>query len=212
MMGDGNGMLDVQIHKQLAHFELNVEFSVGNEIAVLFGPSGSGKTSILNCIAGLTPMKDGYIRLNDRILVEGGRCKIPVQERKIGYIFQDYALFPHMTVWKNIAYGMDSEQFAHELMEELGIAHLKDQYPHQISGGEKQRVAFARAIATKPDLLLLDEPFSALDEQSSMQSQQELVRIHKLWKIPIVLVTHKHDDAKRLADRIFYMEKGKFEE
>lgn len=207
-MGEKTAMLDLHIHKQLPHFDLDLAFSVGNEIAVLFGPSGSGKTTILNCIAGLTTMDKGHVRLKDRFFVEQGRALIPVHERKIGYIFQDYALFPHMTVWKNITYGKNSEQFAVELMNELGIAHLKDQYPHQISGGEKQRVAIARALATKPDLLLLDEPFSALDEKNSLQSQEKLLRIHKLWNIPIILVTHKHDDAKRLADRIYYIDKG----
>lgn len=203
-------MLKVDIHKQLTHFQLRVQFNVGREIAVLFGPSGSGKTSILNCIAGLTSIDSGSVKLNNRFLMKDGRSMVPIQERKIGYLFQDYALFPHMTVWKNIAYGMESEDFAVHLMKELGIAHLEHQYPHQISGGEKQRVAIARAIATKPDLLLLDEPFSALDDQTRLHSHDELLRIHNQWKIPVILVTHKHDEAKKLADTILYIEDGKF--
>src|SRR5690625_3323604 len=159
-------MLTVHIKKQLSHFTLNVQFTVKEEIAVLFGPSGSGKTTILNCIAGLTKMNDGCIKLYDRLLNQNGKILIPVQERKIGYLFQDYALFPHKTVWENIAYGMKRETFTRSLMSQLKISHLAHKYPHEISGGEKQRVAFIRAMATEPELLLLDEPFSALDEQS----------------------------------------------
>lgn len=202
-------MLQVDIQKQLMHFNLNVQFTIKQEISVLFGPSGSGKTSILNCIAGLSSIDNGFVTLNDRMLVQKGKSVIPVQKRKIGYLFQDYALFPHMTVWKNIAYGMESEQFAIQLMKELDIEHLRDQYPHQISGGEKQRVSIIRAIATKPELLLLDEPFSALDDKNRLRGHEELLRIHEQWKIPVILVTHKHDEAKKLADKIFYINEGK---
>ncbi|MHA6260310.1 ATP-binding cassette domain-containing protein [Sporosarcina sp. CAU 1771] len=202
-------MLSVTIQKKLAHFELNAEFTVdSNEIIVLFGPSGSGKTTILNCIAGLTKATDGIIQLNNHLLFQGKQVNIPIQHRKIGYLFQDYALFPHLTVWKNIAYGMKTESFAKQLMNELHIDHLADQYPNEISGGEKQRVAIARALATEPDLLLLDEPFSALDDATRDRSHDELLRLHKLWEIPIILVTHSRSEAEKLATRILYMEKG----
>lgn len=204
-------MLEVQITKQLNHFQLQVDFQIEAEIVALFGPSGSGKTSILHCIAGLSPIDQGFIKLNNRFLARDGQDLLPVHKRKIGYVFQDYALFPHMNVWKNIAYGMEDEDFALHLMDELGISHLKDQYPHQISGGEKQRVAIARAIATQPDLLLLDEPFSALDDQTRQRSHEELLRIHHLWKIPVILVTHKHDEAEKLSQKIFYLKEGEFE-
>lgn len=202
-------MLSVNIQKKLAHFELNAEFTVdSNEIVVLFGPSGSGKTTILNCIAGLAKATNGIIQLNDRSLFQGKQINMPIQHRKIGYLFQDYALFPHLTVWKNIAYGMKTETFAKQLMNELHIDHLADQYPNEISGGEKQRVAIARALATEPDLLLLDEPFSALDDDTRNRSHEELLRLHKLWEIPIILVTHSRSEAEKLASRILYMEKG----
>jgi molybdate transport system ATP-binding protein len=202
-------MLVVDIQKQLSHFELNVNFSVANEIVVLFGPSGSGKTTILNCIAGISKPTSGIIQLHDTILFQHKKVFVPIQKRNIGYVFQDYALFPHMTVWKNIAYGMKNESFAKELMKELRIDHLRDSYPSEISGGEKQRVAIARAIATEPDALLLDEPFSALDEQTRLKGHEELLRIHKHWRIPIILVTHHNEEAKKLGDRILYLHEGK---
>lgn len=203
-------MLTVDINKKLAHFELAVDFTVEkDEIIVLFGPSGSGKTTILNCIAGLSKANDGLIKLNDRLLFNGRKINIPIQQRNIGYLFQDYALFPHLTAWKNIAYGMKSEAFAVELMKELRIDHLKEQYPHEISGGEKQRVAIARALATEPKLLLLDEPFSALDDDTRDRGHEELLRLHQLWKIPIILVTHSNAEAEKLGSRILYLVDGK---
>jgi len=200
-------MLDVHIEKQLAHFNLTVSLAARNEIIALFGPSGSGKTTILNAISGLTKPDRGHINLKGRRLFHKGKS-MPVHERKIGYLFQDYALFPHMTVWKNISYGMKSERFAKELMKELDIEHLAAQYPRNISGGEKQRVALARALATEPDLLLLDEPFSALDEKTRVRAHDELRRIHQLWHIPVILVTHQHEEAEKLADVIYYLEQG----
>jgi molybdate transport system ATP-binding protein len=201
-------MLKINIQKQLSHFKLNVQFEVNKEIVVLLGVSGSGKTTILNCITGLNKVDSGMISLNDVIFFGDMKTHIPTQNRNIGYLFQDYALFPHMTVWDNIAYGMKNENFAKQLMGELGIEHLKNQFPHNISGGEKQRVAITRAIATEPDALLLDEPFSALDDETRMKSHEELLRIHQLWKIPVVLVTHNHDEANKLADRTLYLRDG----
>jgi len=204
-------MLNVHIRKSLFHFELDVEFVVRNEIVVLFGASGSGKTTILNCIAGLSKANEGLISLNDKIFFKGKKSRVSMQQRKIGYLFQDYALFPHMTVWKNISYGMKSEKLAKDLMEELNIGHLIQQYPHEISGGEKQRVAIARALATEPQLLLLDEPFSALDDETRAKGHHELIRLQKLWGIPVIMVTHSHEEAKKLGDRIIYIKRGKFQ-
>lgn len=203
-----NAMLDVHIEKQLNHFVLDVSFQIEDEIVALFGPSGAGKTSILECIAGLSRLDKGHIRLNDRLLSENNQTIVPIQRRKIGYLFQSYALFPHKTVWDNIAYGMKSEDFAKQLMRELGITHVRDAYPHMISGGEKQRVAIARAIATEPDILLLDEPFSALDDDTKNRGHEELLRIHTLWKIPVILVTHSHAEAEKLASKILYIHEG----
>lgn len=206
-IGD-NFMLFVSIKKQLSHFELDIEFTLKDDIAVLFGKSGSGKTTILNCIAGLMNPDSGTIRLNEKVLFSKTN-HLPIQHREIGYLFQDYALFPHMTVWKNIQYGMKNESFAQQLMSELQIHRLKNSYPHEISGGEKQRVALARALATEPKLLLLDEPFSALDDTTRAVSHEQLLRLHELWKIPIILVTHSRQEAEKLSRRMLDIDKGK---
>jgi|SRR5690625_1598643 len=205
-------MLTVHIKKQLSHYTLDVQFRVGKEVLVLFGPSGSGKTTILNSIAGLTKIDYGEIILNNRILCRNGKSLLPVQKRKVGYLFQDYALFPHKTVWENIAYGMKRKNFVRQLMRDLHMEHLQNHYPHEISGGEKQRTALIRSLATEPELLLLDEPFSALDEQTKKNSYQQLLDIQQRWQIPIILVTHNTMEVETLANKVFYIEDGKFTE
>lgn len=212
----GCAMLSVDIEKKLNHFTLNVQFSMKNEIVVLFGPSGSGKTTILETIAGLSHPDTGSIILNETIFFETKKKPLSVQKRKIGYLFQDYALFPHMTVEKNIVYGVSKEKqkknnHVKAITEALGIKHLLPKYPGQISGGEKQRVALARALATEPGLLLLDEPFSALDTNTRLQCHDQLLTLHQQWKIPIILVTHNLEEAEKLGDRIYFIEKGKFQ-
>ncbi|MBB4826019.1 molybdate transport system ATP-binding protein [Sporosarcina luteola] len=208
-------MLDVQIQKELPHFDIDVEFKANKEIVVLFGPSGSGKTTILNCLAGLEQPDGGHIRLGNNLLFGEG-YSMPPQKRKIGYLFQDYALFPHVSVEKNIWYGVPKkdrpkkEPIIQQLLDVLGIHHLVKKYPHQISGGEKQRVALARALATEPSLLLLDEPLSALDEETRWQCQDELLRLHQLWNsVPFLIVTHDRNEAEKLGDRILHLDKGK---
>lgn len=208
-------MLEVKIKKKLQHFMLDVEFKAGNEIIVLFGPSGSGKTTILNNVAGLSHPDSGNIKLYDTVFFHSNKSLLPVQNRRIGYLFQDYALFPHMTVKKNILYGVKKmEQHAHAMIESiidsLGIHHLLTKYPGQISGGEKQRVALARALATEPRLLMLDEPFSALDEKTRLQCHEQLLMLHKQWNIPVLLVTHNLEEAKKLGNRVLFIEKGQF--
>src|SRR5699024_8737679 len=167
------------------------------EIIALFGPSGSGKTTILNCISGITSPDTGFIRYQDELLFEHKDVNVPIQKRQIGYLFQDYALFPHMTVWKNINYGTKNELFAKQLMDDLRISHLTNEYPQNISGGEKQLVALARALATEPNILLLDEPFSALDTTTRVKAQNELLNIHEQWNIPTIIVTHDYNEAKK---------------
>jgi molybdate transport system ATP-binding protein len=208
-------MLAVTIQKKLPYFQLDVDFTVQKEIVVLFGPSGAGKTTILNSVAGLIQPDSGTIRLNDTIFFETGQKPLPTRKRKLGYLFQDYALFPHMTVEKNILYGVKKEReavssaFVVQLLTVLGIRHLLPKYPHQISGGEKQRVALARALAGKPELLLLDEPLSALDAKTRQQCQDELLELHRLWQIPVLLVTHDEKEAEKLGNRILTTNQGK---
>src|SRR5699024_3093901 len=148
-------MLKIDIEKQLSHFNLNIKMTIDNQRLVLFGPSGSGKTTLLNCIVGITIPDTGDISLNDRVFYsKTKKINLPIQKRNVGYLFQDYALFPHLTVRKNIYYNMKDEAMVKKLMEIVKIEHLLDKFPGQISGGEKQRVALIRALATRPRLLL----------------------------------------------------------
>lgn len=202
-------MLLVNLSKKIKHFSIDVSFYLNKEIIVLFGPSGAGKTTILNCIAGFTQPDKGKITLNNRHLFQNHRRQVPVQKRNIGYLFQDYALFPHLSVKKNIHYGTKNEPLVQQLTNVVGIGHLLKSYPHQISGGEKQRVALVRALATQPEALLLDEPFSALDKKTRIACQNELLRLHDSWKIPVILVTHNEEEALKLGDRILKIDNGK---
>ncbi|MCG7345219.1 ATP-binding cassette domain-containing protein [Sporosarcina sp. ACRSL] len=207
-------MLEVNIKKQLAHYDLEVNFSMGDEILVLFGPSGSGKTTILHTIAGLTQPDEGFIKLRDKPFFTGQGSSVSVQDRNVGVVFQDYALFPHKTVEQNIRYGMKRKTgersiVVEQLLQVLGIQQLLSKYPHQISGGEKQRTALARALAVEPSILLLDEPLSALDKQTRIECQNELLRLHVIWKIPFIIVTHDMEEAEKLGDRILFLEQGK---
>lgn len=205
-------MLELNFRKQLKKFELQAALEMDSEIMAVVGPSGSGKTTLLNSIAGIVHPDSGFIRLNGRNFFETGHKPLRIQNRRIGYLFQDYALFPHMTARQNIFFGVgrqaDASHIA-ELTELLGITGLLNNYPHQISGGEKQRVALARALAAKPDMLLLDEPFSALDDDTRNRCQQQLVRIHRLWNIPVMFVTHSRQEAAKLADRIVQVDRGR---
>lgn len=208
-------MLTVDFTKKLDHFTLSMAFSMNDEIVALIGPSGSGKTTLLNCISGITQPDAGIIALNGTVFYQSGQKPLKIQKRKTGYLFQDYALFPHLSVEENILYGTKrGSDLSHitALSKLLGISGLLAKYPHQISGGEKQRVALARALAAKPDILLLDEPFSALDDDTRARCQEELHKIHEQWKIPVIFVTHLKADAEKLADRIIKVDQGQMTE
>jgi molybdate transport system ATP-binding protein len=208
-------MLHVAIEKQLPEFRLYIEFSVSDNVLVLFGPSGCGKTTILRCIAGLLHPDCGRITLNGRELYSDvAGIAVPPGERKIGMVFQDYALFPHMNVEKNILYGVprvgkksltDLEPF----VESMKISHLLQRYPRELSGGEQQRVALARALMAEPEGLLLDEPLSALDWDTRRQLQDEIIQIQKLRRIPFILVTHDRNEAEKVGNSVIYLEKGR---
>ncbi len=209
-------MLKAKFIIPLRPFNLEADINVSNEILVLAGPSGSGKTTILKCLAGLKTPSQGTIQVNQRFLYSSEqKINLPPRERKVGYVFQEYALFPHMNVKKNVMYGLCGEksrlksQRAEEVLEMMGILHLQDQYPQQISGGEKQRAALARALVTEPEIMLLDEPLSALDQEIRSELQLELKKLQRQWKIPFVLVTHDLNEAKILGDQIIGINQGK---
>jgi molybdate transport system ATP-binding protein len=211
-------MLKAEIRKKLPGFTIDVEIGFSSGIMVLFGPSGAGKTTILNCIAGLQKPDNGFISLSDKVFFSSkDSTNIPARNRRIGYVFQDYALFPHMTVKDNALYGIPSRckkdkgyrMSVLEVMEMMKITHLQDRYPRQLSGGEKQRAALARALMVEPDLLLLDEPLSALDFNTRKNLQFELKQLQQIWQIPFVLVTHSHKEMNLLADEVIFLENGR---
>ncbi|MDU2499821.1 ATP-binding cassette domain-containing protein [Finegoldia magna] len=201
-------MLKCNIEKKLNHFVLNAEFIVENQILCIMGESGSGKTSILNSIAGLLTPDKGEIILDDNILFSD-KINLKPQERNIGYVFQDYALFPNMSVKDNIFFMNPDKNYTNSLIEKLGIEYLLGNFPNTLSGGEKQKVSIVRALANKPRLLLMDEPFSSIDEKFKNKFYEELIEIKKSLDIPIIMVTHNRHEAEILSDRLIFIDKGK---
>lgn len=197
-------MLDIRITQTIRGNTLKVHMCDDKpRIYALKGPSGIGKTTILNIIAGLTRPEDGYIKINGRVLTDVKHgIQVKIQQRNIAYLFQDYQLFPNMTVAQNITFMSQYSTHISELFAQLNIEHLKDQFPRRLSGGEAQRVALARALSTKPDLILLDEPFSSLDDNTKEESIALVKQIFKLWQIPIIFVTHSNYEAETLADEM----------
>jgi molybdate transport system ATP-binding protein len=177
-------VFEVNIKRKLPGFTLDVSFCANQEILAILGPSGSGKTMTLQCIAGLTEPDEGYIKLNDKILFNSiSKINLTPQMRKVGFVFQNYALFPHISVYDNIAFGIrhlpksEIKERIFNLLNKMNINELAYRYPKQLSGGQQQRVALARAIAPEPDILLLDEPFSALDTQVKERLEIELLSL-----------------------------------
>jgi len=191
-----------------------IDFSLAKgQIGCLLGPSGCGKTTVLRCIAGFEPISDGEIRVNQRLVSSSG-FSVPAEKRHIGMVFQDYALFPHLDVQRNIAFGLRSMSTADrnrrvaELLEVVGLQGQGNAYPHELSGGQQQRVALARALAPRPDLLLLDEPFSNLDVELRERLGLEVRDILKQQNATAILVTHDQHEAFAIADEIGILHQG----
>jgi molybdenum ABC transporter ATP-binding protein len=200
--------LDLDIALALRSFRLELALSVGRETFALVGPSGAGKTSVLRMVAGLARPDSGRIALDGRVLFDSeGKVDRPPEERRVGFVFQEYALFPHMTVEQNVAYGGGRD--GAEVLDRLRIAPLAKAYPGELSGGERQRVGLARALARNPDVLLLDEPMSALDTHTRAGVRAELRRTLDHLDLPVLLVTHDFQDAAVLADRVGVLVEGK---
>jgi len=200
-------------NKVLKNFNLTID---KGEFVTFLGPSGCGKSTALNCICGLIPITSGEIYVDDECIDDGLKSTIPPEKRGFGMVFQNYALFPHLTVYKNIAFGLEIKKLSNEeikkrVLEALSQVHLEgyeDKYPGQLSGGQQQRVAIARCIVMEPRLLLLDEPLSNLDAKLRVEMRYELKSLHERLHISTIYVTHDQNEALALSDKIVVMKSG----
>ena len=191
--------------------KINLNIDKGEYVSIL-GSSGSGKTTLLRVIAGLEKQDSGSIMMGNEIISNESIMTAP-EKRNIGLVVQDKALFPHLNVIKNIMFGIrnqsNKQNTANDIMKLFKIEKHKNKFPHELSGGEQQRVALARSLAPNPKLLLLDEPFDGLDVELKSELHNEVQKIVKLKEITVIMVTHDHNEAKLLSDKIFSIEKGK---
>ena len=196
--------LCADIRRRLKNITVSISFTCdAGQILAVVGPSGAGKTTILRTIAGLVQPDAGHIVCNDTAWFDSSRkISLPPQQRKVGYVSQGYGLFPHLTVRKNIGFAAKKTDKVAQLMDLFSIANLADCRPAEISGGERQRAALAQALAAEPRLMLLDEPFSALDYKTRQKLREELLRMKEQFAMPIILVTHDLEDATCLADTV----------
>ena len=218
--------IEVDIRKILRSygrdFALDVKFAYEDNLAVVFGPSGAGKSLTLRAIAGLEKPDHGRIVVGDKVLFDS-RAGIDVRasERAVGYLFQDYALFPHLSVAENIGFGLrrwwerklpeDAARRVADLLDVFELRGLDEVYPAQLSGGQRQRVALARALIRRPDVLLLDEPFAALDPLLRERMRSELIAIRSMFKVPMLVITHDPEDVAVLADTVVVVSQGRVE-
>ena len=215
---------DLSLKKQLrtgvGPFTLEVGFRSAAQRLVLYGPSGAGKTQTLRMIAGITPPDSGWVRVAGRTLFDAAAgLNLSPQQRQVGYVFQDYALFPHLTVRQNIAFALrrgwrnplrrEPLPEADRWIEQFGLKEVAAQLPHQISGGQRQRTALARALVTRPTALLLDEPFAALDKALRHRLREELLELQTSLQLPLLLITHDEDDVDRLAQEVVHLDAGR---
>jgi len=216
----GDPALHVRIRKHFDRtgkgFELDVNAKFDPGFTIVFGPSGAGKTTLLECIAGLLTPNSGAITIGSNIFFDSSRrLNLAVPQRRIGYVFQDLALFPHLSVENNIGYGIRSfpaeirDKRIVEITGSFQISHLLGRKPSSISGGERQRVALARALITGPQILLLDEPMSALDNTTKSKIIDDLRRWNTVHQIPVLYVTHSREEVFALGDHLVMLEAGK---
>jgi molybdate transport system ATP-binding protein len=212
--------LEVRIRKRFPHpegtFNVNVHFRALAGFTILFGASGAGKTTLLNCIAGLIKPDEGRIFVGGEELYDSEKnCNLPAWKRRVGYVHQDLALFPHLTAEENVCYGLRSLNASErrsrsgEIMTRLRIDRLRDRHPAQISGGERQRVALARTLVTEPRVLLLDEPLAALDRPAKSSLVDDLRKWNQNHRIPILFVTHNGEEVFALGDEVIILDSGR---
>lgn len=210
-------MIDVSLLKKLTtasgSLNLDLQFQLEKgKILALYGPSGVGKTSTLRMISGLMNLDSGHIKIGDLVWVDKEKnINLPPQKRSVGLLFQEYALFPHMTVLQNLEYALKSNldrYLIEEIIDVVELDGLKNKKPNALSGGQKQRVALARAIVAKPQLLLLDEPLSALDPEMRHKLQEYLQIVHARYELTIILVTHNQPEILKLADKVITIKDG----
>lgn len=211
--------LSIDIKKKFGNFNLSVKFSADNNTTALFGVSGSGKSVTLKCIAGVMTPDSGRIVINDKVVYDSDKqINLPPQKRNVGYLPQNFALFPNMTVKENIMTGFNKhkkcerEALALKCIEKFKLLQVENLYPHQISGGQQQRVALARALATQPEVMLLDEPFSALDTSLRQQLELELMDILKEYKYDVLYVSHNSGEVHRICDKVCIIDNGSCEQ
>lgn len=203
----------VKIIKQThENFELNLESNLPlNKITAIFGQSGSGKSTLLNIIAGLEDVNEGKIIFNHELWFDSSKKYVlKTQKRHLGFVFQENSLFPNMTIKQNLLFAdKSSKDWIDELITLFELEEFTQKLPKQLSGGQKQKVAFARALVQKPQLLLLDEPFSAIDNESRFFFQDTLLKIQKELQFTVLLVSHNIEEVIKLADYVLVLEKGK---
>lgn len=215
LITEERGLL-VDVQKQLKGFSLETSFTTAVEPLGVLGASGAGKSMLLRCIAGLETPRRGRIVLNGRVLFDAKKgINLASRDRQIGFLFQNYALFPHLNVTQNIAFGLqkhtitEQDQRVHEQITLMQLQGLEDRYPHQLSGGQQQRVALARALAIQPEVLLLDEPFSALDTHLRSQLENQLISTLSTYKGVTLFVTHNLEEAYRVCKNLLVLSEGK---
>lgn len=197
-------------HRVVRGISLAVE---PGEVVCLLGPSGCGKTTLLRLAAGLETLQEGCIAIGERPVAVGGGAQVPPEQRGVGLMFQDFALFPHLTIFDNVVFGLseaaiERREWGRRVLERMGMASLANSYPHTLSGGQQQRVALLRALAPEPRVLLLDEPFSDLDANSRIQVREETLSLLKETRVATLMVTHDPEEAMFMADRILVMKAG----